>query len=86
MAKTTVRHHMERCRTLPYHFDDLTDYPIGEYYKPYNALFDACAEGRILILHPSTDDYKPVEEKRPDGSHRIRRSACVALNGLAEEI
>lgn len=64
----------------------LTDYPIGEYYKPYNALFDACAEGRILILHPSTDDYKPVEEKRPDGSHRIRRSACVALNGLAEEI
>ena len=64
----------------------LTDYPIGEYYKPYDALFDACAEGRILILHPSTDDYKPVEEKRPDGSHRIRRSACVALNGLAEEI
>ena len=64
----------------------LTDDPIGEYYKPYDALFDACAEGRILILHPSTDDYKPVEEKRPDGSHRIRRSACVALNGLAEEI
>ena len=64
----------------------LTDDPIGEYYKPSDVLFDACAEGRILILHPSTDDYKPVEEKRPDGSHRIRRSACVALNGLAEEI
>ena len=64
----------------------LTDDPIGEYYKPSDVLFDACAEGRILILHPSTDDYKPFEEKRPDGSHRIRRSACVALNGLAEEI
>ena len=64
----------------------LTDYPIGEYYKPHDALFDACAEGRILILHPSTDDYKPLEEKRPEGSHRIRRSTCVALNSLAEEI
>lgn len=64
----------------------LTDDPIGEYYKPSDALFDACAEGRILILHPTTEDYKPAEEQRPDGSHRIRRSACVALNGLAEEI
>ena len=64
----------------------LTDTPIGEYYKPSDMLFDACAAGRILILHPATEDYKPVEEKRPNGSLRIRRSACVALNGLAEEI
>ena len=64
----------------------LIDDPIGEYYKPSDMLFDACAAGRILILHPATEDYKPVEKKRPNGSHRVRRSACVALNGLAEEI
>lgn len=64
----------------------LIDKPMGEYYKPVDGLFDACAAGRILILSPATSDYKPEKDERPYGSHRITRNTCVALNKLAEEI
>ena len=48
-----------------------------DYYKPSDALFDAVAEGRVLILSPWEHD--------PDKRH-ISREDCVALNGMAEEI
>lgn len=48
-----------------------------EYYKPTDALFDACAAGRLLILSPWPYD---------DGKRHITRAECVALNGMAEEI
>ena len=64
----------------------LIDKPMGDYYKPVDGLFDACAAGRVLILSPATSDYKPEEDVRPYGSHRITRNTCVALNKLAEEI
>ncbi len=55
----------------------ITDNGFRDYYKPADALFDACAAGRLLILSPW-----PYEE----GKRHISRSECVALNAMAEEI
>jgi hypothetical protein len=55
----------------------LADNGFREYYKPSDALFDACAAGRVLILSP----WPHHVEKR-----KISREECVALNGMAEEI
>ena len=55
----------------------LTDNGFRDYYKPADALFDACAAGRLLILSPWPYD---------EGKRHITRSECVALNGMAEEI
>ncbi|MDO4197272.1 MAG: hypothetical protein Q4D33_14120 [Prevotellaceae bacterium] len=55
----------------------LADNGFREYYKPADALFDACAAGRLLILSPWAYD---------EGKRHISRSECVALNAMAEEI
>ena len=55
----------------------LADNGFREYYKPSDALFDACAEGRVLILSPWSYDAS---------KRHISRSECVALNAMAEEI
>jgi len=55
----------------------LTDNGFRDYYKPADALFDACAEGRLLILSPWPYD---------SGKRHISRADCVALNAMAEEI
>lgn len=55
----------------------LTDNGFREYYKPTDALFDACAAGRMLILSPWPYDA----EKR-----HISRTDCMALNVMADEI
>ncbi len=54
----------------------LADNGFREYYKPSDALFDACAAGRVLILSP----WSYNAEKR-----KISREECVALNEMAEE-
>lgn len=55
----------------------LTDNGFRGYYKPADFLFDACAEGRLLILSPWPYD---------SGKRHISRADCVALNAMAEEI
>ena len=60
---------------LPFIF--LTDNGLREYYKLTNALFDACASGRVLILSPWPFDAS---------KRHISRTDCVALNAMAEEI
>lgn len=55
----------------------LADNGFGKFFKPSDALFDAVAQGRLLILSPWQHD--------PDKRH-ITRAECVALNGFAEEI
>ncbi|MBQ8095783.1 MAG: hypothetical protein IJ243_01660 [Prevotella sp.] len=55
----------------------LTDNGFRDYYKPADALFDACAEGRLLILSPWSYD---------GGKRHITRADCVALNEMAEGI
>ena len=54
----------------------LADNGFRDYYKPSDALFDACAAGRVLILSPWPYDA----DKR-----HISRADCVNLNNLAEE-
>ncbi|MBO6013692.1 MAG: hypothetical protein J6P82_09335 [Bacteroidales bacterium] len=53
----------------------LADNGFRDYYKPSDALFDACAAGRVLILSPWT--YVA-------GKRQISRADCVNLNNMAE--
>ena len=55
----------------------ITDNGFRDYYKPAESLFEACAEGRLLILSPWPYDA---------GKRHISRSECVALNAMAEDI
>lgn len=55
----------------------LTDNGFRDYYKPADALFDACSEGRLLILSPWPYD---------GGKRHITRADCMALNKMAEEV
>lgn len=55
----------------------IADNGFGRYFKPSDALFDAVAEGRLLILSPW--QYDPSKK-------RVNRDECVAMNGMAEEI
>ena len=55
----------------------LADNGFREYYKPADALFDACAAGRVLILSPWQYDAN---------KRHISRADCVALNTMAEEL
>lgn len=55
----------------------LEDNGFRDYYKPQDALFDACAAGHVLILSPWSYDA---------GKRHISRADCVALNNMAEEI
>ena len=47
-----------------------------DYYKPTDAIFEACAAGRVLILSPWPYDA---------GKRHIGRADCVELNDMAEE-
>lgn len=55
----------------------LADNGFRDYYKPADGIFDAVAEGRVLILSPWPYDA---------GKRHISRADCVALNTMAEEI
>ena len=55
----------------------LTDNGFRDYYKPTDALYDAVAAGRVLILSPWPYDAS---------KHHISRADCIALNAMAEEI
>lgn len=55
----------------------IADNGFGQYFKPSDLLFDAVAEGLLLILSPWPYD--------PD-KHLVTRSECVAMNKMAEEI
>ena len=55
----------------------LADNGFGKFFKPSDALFDAVAKGRLLILSPFP--YDPAKRT-------ITRDECVALNGFAEDI
>lgn len=55
----------------------LADNGFGEYYKPSNLLFDAVAEGKLLIICPWKYDPK---------KKHITRNECITLNDLAAAI
>lgn len=55
----------------------IADNGFGQYFKPSDGLFDAVAEGRLLILSPWPFDAKKKQ---------VTRAECVAMNQMAEEI
>jgi hypothetical protein len=55
----------------------LADNGFRDYYKPPHDIFDAVADGRVLILSP----WAYNADKR-----HISRADCMALNAMAEEI
>jgi hypothetical protein len=55
----------------------LADNGFRDYYKPPDDIFDAVADGRVLVLSPWEYDA---------GKRHISRADCVALNAMAEEI
>lgn len=55
----------------------LADNGFRDYYKPQDGLFDAVAEGKVLILSPWPYDAK---------KKRVSRAECVAMNKMAEDI
>lgn len=50
---------------------------FSELYKPEPLYFDACAEGRVLLV--------AVGEYHQKGEH-VSRAQCVAMNALAEKV
>ena len=55
----------------------IADNGFRDYYKPQEGLFEAVAEGRVMILSPWEYDA----EKR-----HVNRADCVEMNKMAEEI
>lgn len=55
----------------------IADNGFGKYFKPSDALFDAVADGRLLILSPWPYDPK---------KKHVTRAECVEMNKMAEEI
>lgn len=55
----------------------IADNGFGKYYKPSAGLFEAVAEGRMLILSPWTYDPK---------KKGVTRAECIEMNKMAEEI
>ena len=60
-----------------YPFIYIADNGFREYYKPSDGLFDAVAEGRVLILSPWEYDA---------GKKHVTRAECVEMNRMAEDI
>jgi hypothetical protein len=55
----------------------IADNGFRDYYKPCDGLFDAVAEGRVLILSPWEYDA---------GKKHVTRAECVEMNRMAEDI
>ena len=55
----------------------IADNGFGKYYKPSDGLFEAVAEGRMLILSPWMYDAK---------KKGVTRAECTAMNKMAEEV
>lgn len=55
----------------------IADNGFGQYFKPSDGLFDAVADGRMLILSPWSYDPK---------KKHVTRAECVEMNKMAEEI
>jgi len=55
----------------------IADNGFRDYYKPSDGLFDAVAEGHVLILSPWEYDA---------GKKHVTRAECVEMNRMAEDI
>ena len=70
----------------------LSSTPFSDFYKPYGHLFDACADGLVLMIHPVSLSSVPPSAYMPSSNpywqtqRRISHAECVALNAIAQEI
>ena len=71
--RTVLEFLMQEQRPIIY----IADNGFGKYFKPSAGLFDAVAEGRMLILSPWP--YNPKKKS-------VSRAECVEMNKIAEEI
>lgn len=55
----------------------LCQYGFGPYFKPQGKTFDACAEGRLLMVSP----WPPSTKKKT-----ITRQQCLQLNAIAQAL
>ena len=68
------------------------DSPHYAYFKPQGVCFEACAEGRLLLVEPSaalldcSDIEATVYQKAGVLPHETQRYRFLALNALAEEM
>ena len=66
------------------------DDPNSKYFKPKGVYFEACAEGRLLLLEPKPEAFErpdiiqTVNRKHPDLPHNISRYRFLALNAMAD--
>ena len=70
------------------------DSPHYKYYKPQGVYFEACAQGRLLLVEPAAEYYdRPEIEAKVyaktgirDLSHNAKRYRFLALNALAGKV
>lgn len=68
------------------------DSPHYQFFKPQGVYFEACAEGKLLLVQPDKEvlELPDIEEKVTDKvgniPHESQRYRFVAMNAIAEEI
>jgi len=68
------------------------DSPHYKFFKPQGVYFEACAEGKLLLIQPDKEvlDRADIEEKVTakvgNIPHESQRYRFVAMNSIAEEI
>lgn len=68
---------MDAALDLGYPIIRLEENGFHDFYKPHGRYFDACSEGRLLLLAPWQYHTNRV---------KIRREQCLALNAMAQAI
>ena len=67
------------------------DHPHYSYYKPSGVYFEACSEGRLLLIEPDDANFERPEiaarvtTKTGEIPHSAKRWRFVAMNAIAEE-
>lgn len=65
----------------------LRNEPFPSRFKPSGRFFDACAEGRLLMLYPHALTRRaPDRAEKAGAERRLSRGECLTLNALAAEI
>ena len=63
-----------------------------KYYKPNGAYFEACSDGRLLLLEPKPEDFeteeiaRTIEQRFHDLPHDTARYKFLALNEVAKRL
>ena len=64
----------------------LRNEPFPARFKPSGRFFDACAEGRLLMLYPRELRRDGTDRTVTDAARRITRAECLTLNAIASDL